>query len=67
MAKKVLTALEAQKRRQFLDALKAAGGNISTASYELGISRQTAYRWIDKWDLYAVVEHFKDLGRFGRD
>jgi transcriptional regulator of acetoin/glycerol metabolism len=62
MTRKVLTQLEAQKRRQFLDALKAAGGNISKASYELGISRQTAYRWIDKWDLYSLIEHYKDFG-----
>lgn len=44
--------MSSKKRKLMLEALKASGGNISIACAKAGVSRQSHYNWIDKFDSY---------------
>lgn len=54
------------KRKEFIQALKENGCNISTACNAVDIARQTHYDWLDKSDTYkkeylAMLEGLKDF------
>lgn len=42
----------AKKRKVFLDAYELSAGNVSHACKGAGISRQTYYNWLDKFDTF---------------
>ena len=44
--------LEEMEKRMILDSLKRYSNNMSTVSVKLGITRQTLYNKIKKYDLY---------------
>ena len=65
MPKKVRTAIEKMKRSKFIKALNKAKGDISEASKELGISRQTAYDWIEDFKLWDYVDENRFERKYG--
>jgi transcriptional regulator with PAS, ATPase and Fis domain len=44
--------LSAAQREQIARVLNQVGGNKTAAAHELGISRRSLYRWIDRLNIH---------------